>query len=187
MKKKAQSIVEFVLVFPLMIILIYGVIEFGLYYRMTYVVQDIAEEAAAASSRELVSDSMTDNIMTSANFNQAAARAAYAVKKSGGVLAVANLTLNYTDMGATYGSRPYALYEFNSTATRTINGVSTPIVKLYFDYRHPFDNGIAVQLIYQYKTFFGGLSLPLPNGESISILPQNIAVISTRVQSYSTY
>jgi len=187
LKRKAQYSVEFVLIFPLLILLLFGTIEFGLYYRNVYIVQDIAEEAATTASREIVNDSMFDNTMISASFNAAAASAAQVVINRSTSLSIPGLILDYNDLGTTYGNRPYALYEFNSTATRNIDGVNTPIIQLLVDYRDPSQDGVALQVVYQYRPIFGGVAIPLFNGGNVVILPQHIPISSTRIQAYSTY
>jgi len=187
LKRKAQYTVEFVLIFPLIIMLLFGIIEFGMYYRSVYIVQDIAEEAASVASRQIVLDSMISDDITSNSFNQAAIASRDVVLARAKSLAVAGLVLNYVDLGPTYGKKPFALYEFDSAETKILNGVTTPIISLLVDYRNPSENGMAVQVVYQYKTLFYSLSFPLPGGNVITLLPKDINISSTKVQAYLNY
>lgn len=186
-KNKAQYTVEFVLIFPLVLLLVFAVVEFGFYFRAVFIVQDIAEEAATVASREFVDPNMISNDITSTNFNPAAIAAFDVITNRAASLAVSNVVLTYNDLGSTYGARPYALYEFTSTQTRNVNGANVPIISLLVDYRIPDQDGVAIQVIYQYKTFFFGMSFPLPNGQNVTILPRDIAISSTRVQAYANY
>ena len=190
MKKTAQNLVEFVFVIPLLIIILFGILEFAMFYRNVNVVQDIATEAAVTASRRLVLDTMTSNNiadLTNTGFNKAAKAARDVVYNRRRALGIENLTFVYTDLGTTFGSRPYALYQIDSTQTRSINGVVTPILTLMVDYRTPMEDGIMVQVIYQYRTLLVGAELPVLGGPPFVIIPRDVPISSTMVKQYLMY
>lgn len=189
MKRTAQNLVEFALIVPLLLVILFGILEFAIFYRNVNVVQDIATEAAVAASRKIILDSMASNVITDTSntgFNKAVLAASDIVVKRRGKLSFSNLTFTSIDMGATYGARPYALYKIDSTQTKIINGINTPVVTLMVDYRRPVEDGIMVQLVYQYSTLFGGVQLPVGNSP-IVLLPKDIPINSTRIKQYTIY
>lgn len=190
LKKPAQSLIEVVFVIPLLLIIIFGILEFAIFYRNVNVVEDVATEAAVSAARRFVLDSMSSNNIadtSNAGFNSAVTAAMDVVIKRKGALGLSSLTFSYTDLGAVYGSRPYALYQIDSTQTRTINGTATPVVTLMVDYRTPKDDGIMVQLIYQYRTLFAGAELPVLGGPPVVLIPRDIPISSARVREYISY
>ncbi|OGH99699.1 MAG: hypothetical protein A2039_06025 [Candidatus Melainabacteria bacterium GWA2_34_9] len=190
LKRPAQNLVEFVFIIPLLIAILFGILEFAIFYRNVNAVEDIATEAAVAASRRLVLDTMTsNNIADTSNtgFNKAAKAARDVVMKRRGTLGIPALTLAYNDLGAGFGARPYALYEIVSTQTRLIDGVSTPIITLVVDYRTPSEDGIMVQLIYQYRTLLVGAQLPMLGSTPVTLIPRDIPISSTRIKQYLIY
>lgn len=194
MKKTAQNLVEFVLVFPLLIILLLGILEFGLFFRNVSVVQDIAEEAAVAASRKIVTDTMACQSSTYVSscgnlstFNSAILAATNVVLKRKGSLGINTLSFTYNDLGSTFGNEPYTIYQMDSLENRIINGVVTPILSLIVDYRNPIQNGISLQLVYQYRTLLIGASFPVMGGTPIVIIPRDMAIRSTNVKQYIMY
>jgi len=190
LKRPAQNLIEFVFIIPLLIVILFGILEFAMFYRNVNVVEDIATEAAVAASRKLVLDTMTsNNIADTSNtgFNKAAKAASDVVMKRKGSLSIPTLTLAYNDLGTGFGARPYALYEIVSTETRLIDGVATPILTLVVDYRSPTEDGIMVQLIYQYQTLLFGFQLPVFGSEPIVLIPRDIPISSTRIKQYVLY
>jgi len=187
LKRTAQNLIEFVFVFPLLIIILFGILEFGVFYRNAHVIEDIATEAAVSASRKLVYSTMTSDDITNANFNIAAKAAKDVVMKRRGVFAPSDLTFAYIDTGTQFGTRPYALYRIDSNETRMIDGILTPIVSIVIDYRNPEEDGITVQLIYQYRTMLVGASFPVLGGAPIVIIPRDITISSAKIKQYITY
>jgi len=190
LKKSAQNLIEFVFIIPLLIVILFGIIEFAIFYRNVSVVEDIATEAAVVASRRLVLDSMTsNNIADTSNtgFNKAVKAASDVVMKRSGSLGISALTLAYNDLGSGFGTRPYALYDVSSTETRIVDGVATPLITLIVDYRTPNEDGIMVQLVYQYRTLFVGAQLPTLSGEPLVLIPRDIPISSTRIKQYLLY
>ena len=187
MKRTAQNLVEFVFIFPLLIIILFGILEFGIYFRNANVVEDIAKEASSSASRKLVLDTMTSNTITdtsSTGFNKAVKAAIDIVAKRKKQLGLTALTFTYNDLG---GTRPYTVYQINSTQTRMIGGVVTPLVTLIVDYSSPTEKGVTVQFIYQYRTLLLGAELPVFGGTPVVIIPRDMTISSTKIRQYITY
>ena len=187
MKRTAQNLVEFVFIFPLLIIILFGILEFGIYFRNANVVEDIAKEASSSASRKLVLDTMTSSTITdtsSTGFNKAVKAAIDVVNKRRKQLGLITLGFAYTNLG---GTRPYAVYQINSTQTRMIGGVATPLVTLIVDYSAPTEKGVIVQLVYQYRTLLLGAAFPVLGGAPIVIIPRDMPISSSKIRQYVTY
>jgi len=190
LKKPAQNLIEFVFIIPLLIVILFGILEFAIFYRNVSVVEDIATEAAVAASRRFVLDTMTsNNIADTSNtgFNKATKAAIDVVTKRSGSFGIPVGTFVYNDLGVGFGTRPYALYEIVSTQTRAVDGVSTPILTLVVDYRSPGEDGIMVQLTYQYQTLLLGIQLPVFGSTPVVLIPRDIPISSTRIKQYLIY
>ncbi len=192
MKKNAQSLIEFVFIFPLIIIILLGIVEYAIFYKNVSVIEDIATEASVLASRRFVLDSMTCansnyNVCSTNTFNVAVKAAIDIVMKRRGAIGVPTLTFKYTDLGTPFGLEPYALYQIDSIQTKIIDGVATPIITIMVDYRSPEEEGIIVQLIYQYRTLFVGAQFPVLGGAPIVLIPRDIPISSSKVTQYLTY
>jgi len=185
LKKKAQSLVELVLVFPILLFLLFAIIEFALYMKTVHVIQDIAVEAAVTASRRIVTSSMNSQSITNPNFNSAAKAVIDTVINRKSSLAIADLTFSYNDLNN--GAEPNALYEFRSIQTTDFNGTTVPLIVVQFDYRNPLTSGIQVHISYYYKTMFLGASFPMPGSQPIVILPRCVKITSSRVQQFIMY
>ena len=157
MKIKAQNLIEFIVVIPILIIVILGIIEYSLFWNNVQIVQRIALKAAIGASSQYVDDSYTSSDMGNATFNPAALKAMQIVQQNTGSLGVGNITFSYLDPGSTYGQKPYSLYTFYSSQTRNTYLGTMPVMTLTVDYTDPYNQGVVTQLIYQYKSVFGGV------------------------------
>ena len=62
LKKRGQGTIEFIIIIPLLIAIVFGMIEIALYWRAAHVVQQIAMEAGVIASRGYVDPKVTTNI-----------------------------------------------------------------------------------------------------------------------------
>ena len=193
MKKQAQNLIEFVFIMPLLIVMIFGIVEYSLFWKKSQTVQELALKAAIAASGQIVLGNQTSNDMTNSFFNPAALQAANLIQSQIGSLGVNNISFNNpvivsTNTSGTYNiAAPYTLYMFTSTIQANTTSGTQPLITLNVDYTDPYDNGVIVQLIYQYTTLFGGMQFSLPNGNKIVIIPSNIPISSTKIQQYINY
>lgn len=179
MKKHGQSLIEFIVVAPLLVLILFGITELILFWRTAQTVQEIALESAAGASQQYVAlDSAT---------NSAVDKAVLVVENRLKSLGLDGITLTEKDLGSTYGTKPFALYQYNSSQTRTTDNGVFPIITLTVDYRDPAKNGIVTQLIYQYRTLLLGAEFELPGGRKVVIIPKDIEISSTKIQQYNSY
>jgi len=186
-KRPSQSLIEIVFILPLIIIILFGIVEYAMFFRNVSVVEDIATEAAVAASRKIVSSTMTSSTYGGSPFNTAVKAAGDAVVNKKAAIGMPSLTLGYTDLGATFGNRPHSLYQLDSTEMRTIDGTPTPIVTVLVDYRNPDQEGVTVQVLYQYRTLLVGAQLPVLGGPPIIIIPRDIPISSSKIQEFINY
>jgi len=168
-KKKGQNLVELVIVLPLIVLLILGIIQFGMYWRTFQTVESIALDGATVAA------STTDDINT-ANANEAVNDTITAMNTrlaQAGFSTVAAPTV-------VSGTAPNALYQ---TAASDAPGFS----QVSIDYRSPTANGIVVQLVYNFVPILAGTRIPIPGGDPIKIIPDFVKVTSSQVQQYNTY
>jgi len=189
LKKKAQNLVEFVVVFPLIIILIFGIIEIALFWKAVHTVQEIALKAAANAATQIVLDYQTsmdsDDLDCSDGecFNFAAAYAMNIAKDRQGSPSASGIYFT-TSFLPHFGTPPYTAYDFVSDNTVSLDGVSEPLMKLSVDYSDPYKKGVIVQLLYWYSPVFYGAEFSLPGGQKITIIPKHIQISSTKIQQY---
>ncbi|MFH0702722.1 MAG: TadE/TadG family type IV pilus assembly protein [bacterium] len=179
-KKKAQNLIEFVIVTPLLLVILFGIMEMSLFWKATQTVQNIALQAASAAAATYVADNATTN--------DAATNATNIVKNRIGSLGIKNITLNQQPIQTGYGTAPFALYEYRSAQTRTIDTGTVPLIIFTVDYRDPYQRGVVTQLIYQYRTLLFGIAFSLPGVvQKVTIIPRDIQISSTKIQQYNQY
>jgi Flp pilus assembly protein TadG len=179
LKKNAQNLIEFVFVFPLVVMLVLAIFELAMFYRTVHSVQNVALQAAANASTQIVTSDMTSTIIGDPKFNVAAQRALDVVIAKEGALNSSKTSSFTVTTDANFGSPPYTLYEFKGNQT---SETGKPLVTLRVDYSNPMQNGIKTQLIYQYSTIIFAAAVPLPNGDTMTIIPRNIEISSTKIQ-----
>lgn len=190
MKKiKAQNLIEFALVLPLIVVMFFGIIELSLFWKTINNVQSIALQAASAASGTFVAENQTGSVVSNTNFNAAVSKAASIVVARSKSLNIDSLAFNSLTAfnGGQFGDRPYSMYVLESTQTKKIDGVDKPVLTLTVDYRDPYKQGVVVQLSYYYSTVLLGAEFTMPGGKKVTIIPKNIAVSSTKIQQYINY
>jgi hypothetical protein len=174
MKKRAQSLIEFVIIIPLLIVLIFGIIELGFFWRNVQVVQQIANEAAVIASGNYKLYTETTN--------SGADKAAAFVQSRVGSLGIHGLTLSKTII-ADSASQPFSAYQY-------AGGVAPgggALITLVVDCRKPDERGIVTQLTYRYRTLLVGVGFQIPGGRKIVLIPRDIPISSTKIQQYNIY
>ncbi len=179
-KKKGQNLLEFVVVIPLLIVIIFGIIEFALFWRTVQTVQGIALEAAAGAASQYVDENGTAN--------PAVDKAIAIVNSRVGTLGSETVTLQDQPLGSNYGIRPFAFYQFASQEkVSTFSDGDKPLMQVLIDHRDPYQKGIITQLVYQYQTILMGAEFILPGGRKVVIIPRDIEISSTKIQQYNNY
>lgn len=194
--RQGQNLIEFVIVMPLLIVILFGIIEFALFWKTTQTVQEIALAAAAAAASKIVNEGDANNAAVLA--------ARDVVQNRAGSLGISNLQPLTPNPVNGFGNAPFALYEATSQETRRdANGNMQPLIDLTVDYRSPYatytnpatftnnaapvGGGIITQLTYRYNTILLGAQFTLPGGTVVTIIPREIDISSTKIQQYSNY
>jgi Flp pilus assembly protein TadG len=164
-----QNLVELVIVLPLLVLLILGIIQLGLYWRTFQTIESVALEGANVAS------STVDNLGTAANEPKDAA-----VKAINDRMSMAGLPSVPAANVAPTGAEPNALYQSPAV-------VNPNDVQITLDYRNPTANGVVVQVVYGYRPILAGTSIPIPGGSPITIIPSYVEVSSSQIQQYNTY
>ncbi|MDD3150393.1 MAG: TadE/TadG family type IV pilus assembly protein [Candidatus Gastranaerophilales bacterium] len=189
MKRNAQSLIEFVFVAPLLIFVLFGIIELALFWKTANTVQEIALQSAISASGQIVDGTQTSTTLMDSEFNVAAKSALMMMQNR-----ISSLNLNYSDFDlqdfdvttdTDAGDVPYTIYTFESKSIDS--DVNKSVITLIVDYQNPYTKGICTQIVYQYRTVLLGAEFTLPNGRKISIIPKNIEISSSKIQQYNQY
>ncbi len=195
--RKSQNMIEVILIIPLLLVILFGIVEYAVFQRTVSAVQDIAEDAVVAASKYYVAPNVcnlssppawcangapydpTENSAVNAALNKILTR----VHVLGGLQGV---NFKFKDLRSAFGKRPFALYEFDATKTTTYRGQTVPVMILTVDYRDPMHEGVSTQLIYYYHLIIMGLKLQIP-GRKITIIPDIVEISSTQTRDYVNY
>jgi len=175
MKKRGQNLVEFAAIIPLLVFLIFSIIEFSMYWTTVNAVQGIALNASAKMASVYVSES--------SSVNPAVATAIASITDNSKFLGDKMILSNVF----TTSAEPFTIYEYQSQQKRITNQGEKPVMTAIIDYRDPYKEGITLQLNYQYRTILLGASLPIPGNEPLVIIPRDIEIISKKTQQYNSY
>jgi len=164
--KKAQNLIEFVYIFPLVVFLGLAIFELALFWKSVNYVNMINEEITA--NAVLSSDIQEDTMCIQAQ------NALEALKKRGYIFTQYNLTYKTSTIS---GQEPYAHYRFYSDQKVK----SKPVVTLDVDCQNPQTAGITTQLRHQYQLKIIPAKIPGYGGsEPIEIFPSQVEIISAK-------
>lgn len=164
-----QNLVELVVVLPLLVLLILGIMQLGLYWRTFQTIESVALEGSNVAASEI------DNLSTTQNEPVEAAITAVNNR-----LSMAGLPNVSSAVSPISGTAPNALYQSSAV-------VNPRDLQLTIDYRNPTANGVVVQVVYGYKPILAGTSIPVPGGSPITIIPDFVEVSSSQIQQYNMY
>ncbi|MEI7473630.1 MAG: TadE/TadG family type IV pilus assembly protein [bacterium] len=203
--RKAQNLIEFIIVIPILIILIFGIMEIAVFWRTANSVQQIALTVAESAASAYVSPDayqsddpttvgvdetktpsvcIANTITDDATTNMAVCRALERLQEKLPSLGFSNVKFTSVNMGNSYGSEPFMFYEYQNVATGKLKAGD---IKIDIDYRDPYKNGVIVQLNYNYTTILLGCEFTLPGGNKITIIPRNMEISSTKIQQYNQF
>lgn len=176
---KAQNLVEFVFVLPILIFLTLVIFEVALFWQETNAIYNLnAEINANAALVEPYGMALGDTC-------KAAKAAADTFQTKASLVSLTNNTLTKTILD---GNEPFALYKYVSGTTVTAGGVTKPQVALWVDCRNPFENGVTTQIEFYHKTMIMKASIPrFDNEPPIVIIPANIFVASSKLNTIRHY
>lgn len=190
-KKQAQNIVEFIFVFPLLLIMTLVIFETALFWQDVNSVYNLNAEinanAALADTRN----------MTMGSTCQAATDAFAILEKRDSMISMTNPTYSKSVLE---GTEPFALYkyfanpmtvkaEFDDGAGNLVSKtVVRPQITLWVDCRSPFEKGITTQIEFYHKTMIMKASIPnFGGGENVVVIPDNVFIASPKLNTLRHY
>lgn len=181
--KKAQNLIEFIFVMPILIFLTLGIFEVALFWQDVNSIYSLNSEINANVSL------IDPRSMTLGTTCTAAIKARDILESKDSIISMNNptYTTNIAKIGGVdQGSPPFALYQIVSN--NTIKGTTHPQVTLWVDCRNPFENGIVTQIEFYHKTMVMKASIPrFDKPEAIEIIPDNIYIASPKQNSIRHY
>lgn len=175
--KRAQNLIEFLFVFPILFILTLVIFEVALFWQDANAVYNLnAEINANVAILDYSNLKLTDRC-------PAAITAFDILKRRDGALFLNDPT--YTGNPTILdGEEPFSLYKYTSTSQIAGN----PQVSLWVDCRNPFENGITTQIEFYHRTLIFKASIPRYDSPyPIVIIPDNILIASPKLNTIRHY
>lgn len=180
-KTKAQNLVEFIFVLPILILLTLTIFEIALFWQDVNSIYNLNAEINAnvalidpANPPMNIGDTCT-----------AATAAVNLLQKKGSMISLSDTTYDKTIID---GKEPFALYKYNSTNTVNTDGNTTPQITLWVDCRNPFEEGFTTQLQFYHKTLIMKASIPrIDKPEPIVLIPDHIFIASPKLNTIRHY
>jgi len=191
-KKQAQNLVEFIFVFPLLLMITLVIFETALFWQDVNSIYNLNAEinanVALADTRNMTGP--TDDGMGNVTPGQtctAATNALATLEKRDSMISSTNPT--YTKeiakvSGVSQGVEPFALYKYTSSTTVA----NKPQTVLWVDCRSPFEKGITTQVEFYHKTVIIGATIPnFGGGDNIVVIPNNVFIASPKLNTLRHY
>lgn len=176
--KKAQNLIEFVFIFPILLMLTLVIFEVALFWQDVNAIYNLNAEINANVA---LIDPAGMNI---GNTCAAATKALDILQKRSSMISLNTPTYTKT---IKYGSEPFALYEYTASNI-TVGGVTKPQITMWVDCRSPFEEGVTTQVEFYHKTLIIKASIPrFDGGEAIEVIPENIFIASPKLNTLRHY
>ncbi|MCQ2790304.1 MAG: pilus assembly protein [bacterium] len=176
---KAQNLIEFVFIFPVLLIVTLVILEVALYWQDVNAVYNLNQEINANIAL------IEQNNYVMGQECSAASKSLELLQKKDKMITLAG-DLKYIKK-TTDGQEPFALYQFEGGAVNTEKGTE-PMVTLWVDCRSPYEKGVSTQLQFFHKTLIIKAEIPRIDGEPpIIIIPSNIFISSPNVTTIRHY
>lgn len=182
-KKKAQNIIEFVFVFPILIFLTLVIFEVALFWQDVNAIYNLNAEINANAA---LIDFPSSNLNLGQECPAATVAESILKKKSAGIsMSDATFTKSIEKVGGVVqGKEPFALYKYTSNIM--VN--SNPQVTLWVDCRSPFEDGVTTQIEFYHKTLVMKATIPrFDKPEGIVIIPDNVFIASPKLKTIRHY
>lgn len=179
-KFKAQNMIEFVFILPLLLFITLVIFEVALFWQEANAIYNLNNEINA--NLALIG---TSNMQLGTSCTAATKALEILKKKDSGISLSSNI---YTEE-VLDGQAPFALYKYHTPNSITDNnGVSKPQIALWIDCRNPFEEGFTSQIEFFHKTIVMKATIPrFDGGEKIEIIPENIFIASPKLSTMRHY
>lgn len=191
--RRAQNLIEFVFVFPTLLILTLVIFEVALFWQDANIIYSVNSEINANVALDDYSSKNTSMVIGQPC--PAATRALAILQKRDA--AISKIHTTYTGgiekiNGVAQGEEPFALYKYTSnsfvTGLSDANGNPQAVTTLWVDCRNPFENGITTQIEFYHKNLIMRASIPrFDSPDPIVIIPDNILIASPKLNTIRHY
>ncbi len=176
--KKAQNLIEFMLIFPILLMATLVILETALYWQDVNAVYNLNSEINAnLALTEPGSQSWTESCAAADNAIK------YLEGENGEYNKIKAITMANPEFTKNVidGKEPFSLYKYE------IKADDKPLVTLWIDCRNPFEEGYTTQIDFYHKTLIVSASIPTLKGEPIVVIPKNIHIASPKESTLRHY
>ena len=182
---KAQNLIEFIFVLPILIFITLAIFEVALFWQDVNSIYSLNTEINANMARLDYSGLALGTVCPAADETPNVKSAINILKAKGSMISLNNPTYLHKFLD---GNEPFALYQFYSTTTVTVNGSPQPQITLWVDCRNPFEDGVTTQIEFYHKTMIMKASIPrFDKPTPIVIIPDNVFIASPKLNTIRHY
>lgn len=178
---KAQNIIEFVFIMPIVFFIVLSILEVGLFWQDVNAIYSLNNEINANVALVNINNPRL-------NFGDAcpaATRALEILEAKDSIISLNNPTYQ---VGVDAGSPPFARYMIESTTSIMDEGQPRAQIVLWVDCRNPYENGITTQLEFYHKMLVMKASIPtFSSAGNIEIIPDTVFIRSPLLNTIRHY
>lgn len=165
--KRAQNIIEFVLLFPLTIFIVLIIFELAMMWHSMNTAEMINREINSNLNVDYNTYAHLQNGDTCPAITDLMRNNSILANKTKVLLRRNDITFN--SRLQTNQNEPFGVYQISSN-----EGGENPFIRYIVDCRNPYDNGIETKLIYRYSAMFFSFLLPrFDSSERIVVIGNN--------------
>lgn len=182
-RHKAQSLIEFIFIFPILIFLTLVIFEVALFWQDVNSIYNLNAEINANVARiDYRGLNLGDTCPAADDDAVKEPKSAINILKAKDSMISLNNPVYLESVMD--GNEPFALYKYYSS-----NNVSgKPQITLWVDCRNPFEQGVTTQLEFYHKTMIMKASIPrFDKPDPIVIIPDNIFIASPKLNTIKHY
>lgn len=173
--RKAQNLIEFIFVIPILLVTTLVIFEVGLFWQDLNSVYSLNNEINANAALSNIKNMSMGTTCT------AASEAFQTLQEKDSIISMNNPSYGQSVID---GQEPFALYLYAST--NQIAG--KPQISLWVDCRNPFENGVTTQVEFFHKTLVMRATIPrFDGGDPIVVIPDNIYIASPKLNTIRHY
>lgn len=181
--KKAQNLVEFVFVFPMLIFITLVIFEIAFFWQEANAIYNLNAEINANVALLDYSNLTNGKRCPAADINNPNS-AISILENRDNMISLVDSSYFWTIEDPKPPKEPFALYKYESTTQ--VNG--NPQITLWIDCRNPFEDGIMTQIEFYHKTLIMKATIPrFDKPEGIVIIPDNVFISSPKLTTLRHY
>lgn len=174
--KRAQNLMEFIFVLPLLIFLTLGIFEVALFWQDVNSIYSLNTEINANLAL------IDPTGMALGSRCSATTKAKDILEKKDSMVSMNDPTY---DTEIVDGKEPFALYRIYSP---NVTFEAKPQITMWVDCRNPFENGVTSQIEFFHKTLVIRAAIPsFSGGDAIVIIPDHVFIASPKMNTIRHY